>query len=219
MTAAARFWIIIPLFGLFTAVVIAVGADARQHANQPGAGVRSADPVGRERRRADLLHRASAACARRRARWLHACRRRCRAAGTPSQSARDAVHAWRLGGRGTGRHARDRVSVGCRRARRHVGADGELCRCARRHRDRLLPGHARPRRTVDHRDSARRGDAQRVFLGHHHVRAVRDRYGGLVPDGAVAPGQPRREQLSTDPRDHATACCFPLACSRCFRGR
>ena len=69
---------------------------------------------------------------------------------------------------------------------------------------RVLPGHARPRRTVDNRDSARRGDTQRVFLGRHHLRAVRDRYGRLVPDGAVAPRQSRREQLSTDSRDHAT---------------
>ena len=93
-------------------------AAGRIHAYQPGAGVRPVDPLRGQRRRADLLRRAAAADARRRAGRIDAGERRRGVPGTAAQSARDPVHARRVGRRRARRDARDHVRLVARLARR-----------------------------------------------------------------------------------------------------
>ena len=71
-------------------------------------------PVRRQRRRADLLHRAAAAHARGRARRRDARVSGRRLPGAAAQPARDAVHARRVGRRGARRDAGDHVRLDVR---------------------------------------------------------------------------------------------------------
>ena len=183
--------------------------------------LRRVDPVGRQRRRADLLRRAAAARAGRRAGRRRAGRGRRGAPGAAAQSAGHAVHARRLGRRA--RSARCwRSPLGL-----DLGALGvssvplaSLAGSMVATGDRLLAGAPSAARAVDEGAAAGRRHAQLVLLGADHVRAVPGRLRAVVPRRALADGRPRRRQLRPDlSRRCRCSSCRLRACSRCCRGR
>ncbi len=75
------------------------------------------------------------------------------------------------------------------------GADRQLRRLARRRRHRLGAGARAASRPLDQRAAARRRHAEFVFLGADSLRAVPGGLHADVPDGTLAHGRSRRQQL------------------------
>ena len=131
------------------------------------------DPVRGQRRRADLLRRAPAAHARRRA------GRRARSRRRASSSRACCAIRWRRRSRSASRPARRSARCSRSRSAGSLGVAGlpavpgrQLRRLARRRRDRLCAGARAASRAVDQRAAARRRHDERVLLGADPVRAV-----------------------------------------------
>ena len=132
-------------------------------------------------------------------------RGRRRVPGAAAQSAGDAVHARRVGGRRARRDARDHVRL-CRWHPGHPGgAARELRRRPRRRRHRLRPGERTPPRlSTDVLLLA--GVTLNAFFSALilFVQYFAD-FAADVPDGALADGRSRRQQLRADRRGAAAA--------------
>ena len=164
------------------------------------------DPVRRQRRRADLLRRAAAAHARRRA------GRRDRSPRPASSSRGCCAIRWRRRSRWASRPARR--SARCSRSRsagRSAASGCPPCRWpaspARSCAVAIVYALARRAapRPVDQRAAARRRDDERVLLGADPVRAVLRGLRRHLPHPALADGRPRRQQLSAARRGAAAA--------------
>ena len=193
---------------------VPAGAARRQHADQPGARVRSLDsrsPTTSTRRSSSS--RGCRACSP--ARWS-APRWRCRrrVPGAAAQPAGHAVHARRLGRRVARRDARDHLRRDDQRRAALGGAAGQPRRRGDRRRHRLPAGDDAGPRDVDHGAAARRRDAELVLLGADPVRAVPRRLRAGLSRRALADGRPRRRQLRPDRGGAAAAWRSPSRCSR-----